>query len=277
MPEIPELEAIRQFFNDHIAGRRIISAETRIPPVFRTPASELRETLPGDSFGPALRHGKFLLFPLASSRVLAINPMLTGRFQYVDPSRKPASKTCLVLGIEEGRSFRYADERLMGKVYLVPAEQLATIPNWATNGPDLMDPKLTAERWLEAIRKYRGQIKGVITNAEFVQGIGNAYGDEILWEAKINPYTPRTKLTEDELREIYEAARRVMAWASPLVKDAMVKGDTLDYEERRDFMRVHRLGGKSCPRCGSNISEITANQRITSFCRTCQPGGPSGA
>ena len=45
--------------------------------------------------------------------------------------------------------------------------------------------------------------------------------------------------------------------------------------ERRDFMRVHRLGGKPCPRCGSTISEITANQRITSFCRTCQPGGPA--
>jgi formamidopyrimidine-DNA glycosylase len=55
----------------------------------------------------------------------------------------------------------------------------------------------------------------------------------------------------------------------------MVKGDVLDYEERRDFMRVHRLGGKPCPRCGSAISEITANQRITSFCRTCQPGGPA--
>ncbi len=277
MPEIPELEALRAFFNEHIAGKRIATAETRIPPVFRTPARELRETLPGDTFGETLRHGKFLLFPLASARVLAINPMLTGRFQYVDPSRKPAAKTCLVLGIEDGRSLRYADDRLMGKVYLVPADRLGMIPNWETNGPDLLDPKFTEDRWVEAIKKYRGQIKGVITNAEFVQGIGNAYGDEILWEAMINPYTAKTKLSDDQQREVYRAAHRVMAWAGPLVKEAMVKGDTLDYQERRDFMRVHRLGGKPCPRCGSHISEITANQRITSFCRTCQPGGPSGA
>ena len=75
MPEIPDLEAIRDFFNEHVTGKTIGTVETRIPPVFRTPAKELRETLPGDCFGTVLRHGKFLLFPLASERVLAINPI----------------------------------------------------------------------------------------------------------------------------------------------------------------------------------------------------------
>jgi formamidopyrimidine-DNA glycosylase len=275
VPEIPELEAIRSYFNEHIAGRSIVSAEARIPFVFRVPANDVRETLPGDTFGEVLRHGKFLLFPLASGRVMAINPMLTGRFQYVDPATKLRAKTCIVLQIAEGRSLRYSDERVMGKIYIVPAGDLAAIPNWATNGPDLLDPALTEDAWLAGMKKYRGQIKSILTNAEFVQGIGNAYADEILWEAQINPYTPKTKLSEDQLRSLFRAARKVMAWATPLVRGSMVKGDDLDYEERRDFMRVHRLGGKPCPRCGSTISEITANQRITSFCRTCQPELPA--
>jgi len=275
MPEIPELEAIRGFFNETLAGKRIETADTRIPPVFRTPPKEVRETLPGDVFGQVLRHGKFLLFPLASARVLAINPMLTGRFQYVDPKTRIAAKTCLVLGIEGGRSFRYADEKLMGKVYLVPADGLLLIPNWDSNGPDLLAESLTEEAWLAGMKRYRGAIKGILTNAEFVQGIGNAYSDEILWEAKINPYTPKTKLAEDDLRALFRAAREVMAWATPRVRDRMVKDGVLDYEERRDFMRVHRLGGKPCPRCNTPITEITANQRITSYCRSCQPGGPA--
>jgi len=275
VPEIPELEAIRGYFNEQIAGKRIATAETRIPVVFRTGPISIRETLPGDVFGEATRHGKFLLFPLASERVLAINPMLTGRFQYVEPKTKQRAKTCMALGIEGGLSFRYSDERLMGKVYLVALDQIVAIPNWANNGPDLLDPALTEDIWLARTKKYRGQIKSVITNAEFVQGIGNAYSDEILWEAKINPYIPRTKLSDDELRGLYRAAIAVMAWATPLVRTAMVKDGVLDYEERRDFMRVHRLGGKPCPRCGANISEITANQRITSFCRTCQPESPA--
>jgi formamidopyrimidine-DNA glycosylase len=274
MPEIPELEAIKSYFTEHLAGHRIGAVQTRIPPVFRTPASELRETLPGDSFGPLVRHGKFVLFPLGSGRVLAINPMLTGRFQYVEPKARLPAKTCLVVDVEDGQQLRYADDRLMGKVYLVPADALERIPNWATNGPDLLDPALDEEAWLKAMKRYRGAIKGILTNAEFVQGIGNAYSDEILWAAKINPYTPKTKLSDDELRGLFHTSREVMAWATPLAAERMVKDGRLDYDERRDFVRVHRRGGQPCPRCGAEITEITANQRITSFCRQCQPGGP---
>lgn len=276
MPEIPELEAIRSYFNEQIVGKTIESCAVRIPTVVRTSAAELRETLPGDSFGEILRHGKFLLFPFASGRLLAINPMLTGRFQYLEAAVRLLAKTCLVLGVEGGRQLRYVDQRLMGKVYLVAASSLALIPSWATNGPDLLSEALTSEAWLGAICRYRGQIKSILTNAEFVQGIGNAYSDEILWQAGIHPYTPRTKLSDDDLIRLFAAARAVMAWATPLVKNAMVKDGNLDYEERRDFMRVHRLGGKSCPRCGTTISEITAGQRITSFCRNCQPEKPGG-
>ena len=275
MPEIPELEAIREFFAEQITGRAITSAETRIPVVFRTGAVDAKEKLLGDSFGKVVRHGKFLLFSLASGRVLAINPMLTGRFRYLDGKVKLRAKTCLVLDVDGGRQFRYSDDRLMGKIYLLPETDIAMIPSWTEGGPDLMAKDFTEDVWLERLKKYRGRIKGIITKAEFVQGIGNAYGDEILWEAKINPYTPKTKLTEEDQRELFRAARRVMEWATPLVTEAMVHGDELNYEERRDFMRVHRLGGEQCPRCGSNISEISANRRVTSFCRTCQPGGPA--
>lgn len=273
MPEIPELEAIVGFFNTHLPGRRIGEVTTRIPPVFRTPASELRETLPGDAFAGIRRHGKFVLFELESGRTLAINPMLTGRFQFLDPSAKLFAKTCLVISLDADRQLRYADDRLMGKVYLLPTDRLGLIPNWEANGPDLLDPSLTEDEWLKRIRKYRGQIKNVLTNAAFVQGIGNAYSDEILWEARINPATTRTELDEDQLRELYRAAHVTIDRALPLAREAMVKGDELDYRERRDFVRVHRRGGELCPRCGATISEITANQRVTSFCRQCQPGG----
>ncbi|GIW18165.1 MAG: formamidopyrimidine-DNA glycosylase [Tepidiforma sp.] len=275
MPEIPELEAIRGFFQEQLAGRTIAAAAVRIPVVFRTPASEFRETLPGDRFAGFRRRGKFLLFDLASGRVLAVNPMLTGRFQYVDPGTKPPAKTCLILDVEAGRSLRYADDRLMGKLYLLPADRLEAISGWADGGPDLLDPALDEAAWLQRIAKYRGGIKNVLVNAAFVQGIGNAYSDEILWEARINPYTPRTKISEDDLRRLFRAARAVMAWAEPLARAAMVKDGTLDYEERRDFLRVHRRGGQPCPRCGTPITEITANQRVTSFCRQCQPELPA--
>ena len=274
MPEVPELEAIRSFLNERIPGRRVAAVEPRIPPVFRTPAAELRELLPGDVFGNVLRHGKFLLFPFASGRVLVINPMLTGRFQYVRAEEKRQSRTCLVIRVDDGYELRYVDERVMGKIYFLRSDELDRIPGWKENGPDVLDAELTEERWLERIRRFRGAIKNVLTNAKFVQGIGNAYADEILWEARVNPYTPRTALDDEALRALFRATRTVIEWAIPLARAAMVQDGELRYEERREFLRVHRRGGQPCPRCGAPITEITANQRVTSFCRTCQPGGP---
>ncbi|MCS7295116.1 MAG: hypothetical protein NZ761_06935 [Dehalococcoidia bacterium] len=274
MPEIPELEAIRAFLAERLPGRRVAAVDPRIPPVFRTPAAELRERLPGDVFGAPLRHGKFLLLPFASGMVLAVNPMLTGRFQYVPADEPLAKRTCLRITVEDGRDLRYVDDRVMGKLYFLPADGLARIPGWADAGPDFLDPALTEELWVERIRRFRGAIKAVLTNAKFVQGIGNAYADEILWEARVNPFTPRTTLDEAQLRALFRAGRAVMAWAVPLAAAAMVRGDRLDYEERRDFLRVHRRGGQPCLRCGTPISEITAGGHVTSFCRTCQPGGP---
>jgi len=77
VPEIPELEAIRGFFNRQIVGREIGSAVVRIPVVVRTPAQAVRETLPLDCFGPVERHGKVLLFTLASGRrvEVAVRPL----------------------------------------------------------------------------------------------------------------------------------------------------------------------------------------------------------
>ncbi len=276
MPEIPDLEAIRGFLNERLPGQTVASVEVRIPHVVRTGATALAESLTGDAFGETQRHGKFLLFTLASERVLAINPMLTGRFRYAEAGAKGPGRTCLRLALSGGMELRYSDLRVMGRIYLLPLGGLEAIPNWSAGGPDLLDPALTGEVWLERIRKYRGRIKNILTKAEFVQGVGNAYSDEILWEARINPFTPRSDLDENDLRRLFACAREVMAWATPLAHERMVKGGVLDYAERRDFFRVHRLGGAArCPRDGTRITDIEANRKVTSFCRACQPGGPA--
>ena len=207
MPEIPDLEAIRGFLNERLPGQTVDAVEVNIPHVVRTGATALAESLPGDAFGEAERRGKFLLFALASGRVLAVNPMLTGRFQYAPPEAKRQGRTCLRLSLSGGMELRYADLRVMGRLYLLPLEELAAIPNWSAGGPDLLDPALTEEVWLERIRKYRGRIKNVLIKAEFVQGVGNAYSDEILWEARINPFTARTDLDDGDLRRLFAAAR----------------------------------------------------------------------
>lgn len=269
MPEVPDLEAIRKFFNRTISGKTIERVETFIPVVIRVPRDEFVRLLTGDTLGDVHRHGKFLVFTLASGRVLIVNPMLTGRFTVAEPKVKRHAKTCFLLGLEGGMELRYADQRLMGRVYLVEAGQLESVPQFAEMGPDVLSPALTEEVFAERLRKYSGQIKSILVNHKFVAGIGNAYSDEILWEARLHPYKKRTSLTDEDVSRLYHATRDVLEWAEPIVAEKMT--ESLDYSEWRDHLRVHRRGGQPCPRCGATISEITAGQRITSFCRHCQP------
>jgi formamidopyrimidine-DNA glycosylase len=272
MPEVPDLEAIRKFFNKIISGKVIERVETFIPVVIRLPRDEFVRLLTGDTLGDVHRHGKFLLFTLASGRVLIVNPMLTGRFSVVEAKVKRHARTCFLLGLDDGNELRYADQRLMGRVYLVEAGEIESVPQFAEMGPDVLSPALTEAVFAERLRKYTGQIKSILVNHKFIAGVGNAYSDEILWEARLHPYKKRTSLTDEDVSRLYHATRDVLEWAEPLVAEKM--SESLDYSEWRDHLRVHRRGGQPCPRCGSTISEITAGQRITSFCRTCQPEMP---
>lgn len=268
MPEIPDLEAIRGFLNQRLPGVRVERAEFLIPVVFRVPKDEFVRTLEGNVFGETQRRGKFLIVTLESGRLLVINPMLTGRFQYLRPKEKRRARTCLVLGLANGWELRYADERLMGKVYLVPADRLSEVPQFAEMGPDALE--ISPEEFAQRIRRFTGQIKNILVNHRFVAGVGNAYADEILFAARLHPYRKRTTLSDDDVERLYQAMSKVFAWATPIVAEQM--REELDYEERRDFLKIHRKGGEQCPVCGTRISEITAGQRITNFCRNCQPG-----
>lgn len=272
MPEIPDLEGYRAYFNKRLPGQRVAHALVTIPIVVRTPRERFEEGLRGETFGDVRRISKYLLFPFQGGRLMVVHAMLTGRFQYCDPKLKRRAKTAFVLALEEGMELRYFDQRLMGKVYLAEeeAEVASLAPRWTEMGPDAMSPELTEDLFVQRLSKHRGQIKNVLTTEQCIAGIGNAYSDEVLWEAGIHPYRKRTELSDDGLRGLYRAMRAVMEWATPIVADRM-EAEGLPVDHHRDHLRVHRKGGEPCPRCGSRISEITAGQRITNFCRSCQP------
>ncbi|HEX5478257.1 MAG TPA: DNA-formamidopyrimidine glycosylase family protein [Dehalococcoidia bacterium] len=269
MPEIPDLEAIRAFLNERIVGVEITQAETYIPYIFRTPAKDVAAGLTGNHFGEVLRRGKFLLFTMADEYVLVINPMLTGRFQYLKPSAKKRAKTCLVLTLENGWQLRYADERLMGKIYYMYVDDVPRIPQFDEMGPDALE--ISEEEFRARIRRHSGAIKNILTNHKFVAGIGNAYADEILFEARINPFRKRPSLSDKEIGALYAAIGTTLRRSLPVLREHF--REELDYEEWRDHLKIHRKGSVDegrCPRCGTHITEISPNQRITSYCRNCQ-------
>jgi len=270
MPEIPDLEGYRAYFNKRLPGLAVESAESIVPWIVRMGRDEFESRTKGQMFQPVGRRAKYLLFPFESGDHLVVHAMLTGRFEYVQPKERRRAKTAFILHLGNGMDFRYFDDRNMGRAYLVHEDEFAEkVPRWTEMGPDVMDPQLTEDVFIERVKKLRGQIKSVLTSERCIAGIGNAYSDEILWEARVHPYRKRTDLSEEQLGEIFRSIRKVIEWSTPIVAGLM-ESKGLPANHYRDHLRVHRKGGEACPRCGHRISEITSGQRLTNFCRGCQ-------
>jgi formamidopyrimidine-DNA glycosylase len=267
MPELPDLEVIREFLTPRLPGVTVRSAEVRRPLVVRNMLrGEPAEHLVGRTFTGVSRRGKFLILWL-DDLALVINPMLAGRLRWGAPLARDRTRDALVLDLGDGHELRYNDTADMGKIYLT--RNLDQVPAFTAQGPEANDPALTLDLWLERLRRHPGELKGILTNQAFVAGIGNAYADEILWAARLYPFRRRPTLSTDELTTLYTAMREVLANAIVTLRGRV--GEAIDVEVR-DFLAVHGKPGRPCPRCGSPISEVKRERIATHFCRTCQPG-----
>ena len=272
MPELPELEVVREVLERRLAGRPIRRATLQ-----RKGGPLVVRDLTGRGFVSGVegqhpahieRRGKFLVFTLQPSGLfLAVNPKLSGRLQLCPPGEKKAGPLHVTLHFDDPPTeLRYIDPKVMGQVYLT--DRLGQIPTFDAMGPDAL--AISLDEFRSRLRPFRGEIKGLLVRAAFIAGIGNAYADEILWTARLHPFRKRTSLSPEEIERLYQAVGSTLREATDQVRREM--GEAIHLKPR-DFFAVHMRAGEPCPRCGTPVSAITANQRITNFCRTCQPGG----
>jgi formamidopyrimidine-DNA glycosylase len=290
VPELPDLAIVAEALHASLAGRSVVRAEAPAPLAMRGTPAELAALL-GQQLRGVRRRGKFVLFDLTRDRI-AINAMLTGRFQLAAPDVKRPANTAVVLAFGARSSaprdraawtkgaawlpanadeaeMRYRDPSQMGKVYLVPAGVSRPVTGLedADQGPDADDPALTLDVWRTRIRRHPGELKSLLRNQAFVAGIGNAYSDEILHAAKLSPFRKRSSLAPEEIDALYEATRTTLARAIQTLRERVPP----TFEKQvRDFLAVHLKGGEPCPRCGTRLSEVSSRSEATTWCRGCQ-------
>jgi len=291
VPELPDLTVVAEAFDAALRGRPITAADAPGPLAVRGTPAELG-ALVGQRVTAIRRKGKFLEIDLDRDRVV-INPMLTGRFQLASPGTKRPTKTAVVLGFGErgptpgfkparwtvGAAWlptddarpevRYRDPTQMGKVYLLPAGMDRPVPGMGSEemGPEADDEALTLDVWRERIRKHPGELKNLLRNQAFVAGIGNAYSDEVLHAARLQPFRKRASLAPEEVDELYAGMRTTLTHAIDVLRERVPP--TFETQVR-DFLAVHMKGGQPCPRCGTRITEVKAGGFVTSYCRGCQ-------
>jgi len=269
MPELPDLLYIRPLLQAALAGRRVASIQVRQPVVLRSfidhPPADI---LTGLAFADVSLRGPFIRLATDAGVDLIINLMLAGRLQVQEPGTHALGHLCLSLALDNGVRINLCDDEKMAKVYLVRSEDASLIPRYAAQGVDILSASFTGEAFTAlAAQHRRKQVRVFINDHSILSAIGNAYADEILFEARIHPKTLVAALTPDQLGDLFRAITDTLDRGASAVRDAAQP----IHVRVRGHMRVRNRHGEPCHRCGTTIRREGVRGHHVFFCPSCQP------
>jgi formamidopyrimidine-DNA glycosylase len=268
MPERPDLEYVVPILAKELAGAQIIGVRVRKPVVLRlaVPGSPA-EAIGGRTIKAVTRRAHFVRFELGDREVV-VAPMLAGRFLIAQAKDKESADLAVTWELADGRELRYRDDVQMGKVYVIDAGEWKQVPGLEKIGVDVLDPKVFTKAAFRAIaKKRRDQTKVFLMDKSALDALGNAYADEVLFEAGIHPKTMVKALDDADLDRLHDAIVSVLSAAR---KEIATRKPATD-EKLRDFLKVRNRHGEPCPRCGGKIRRAGVHGHDAFFCPTCQP------
>ena len=217
------------------------------------------------------RLGKRIAFRFTEDHWLVIHLMIAGRLHWFAKDTKVSGRAALArLNFDSGTlTLTEAGTKRRAAIYVLAGEQ-----DWSRHdrgGLEVLEAPY--EDFRSRLLSENHTLKRSLTDPRMFSGIGNAYSDEILHRAKLSPLAQTRKLSDEQIRSLYDAAREeLVEWTELLRKEA---GD--EFPEGvtafRKEMAVHGKFGKPCPICGTAVQRIRYAENETNYCPRCQTGG----
>ncbi|WYB33174.1 DNA-formamidopyrimidine glycosylase family protein [Streptomyces sp. SM1P] len=273
MPELPEVEALRVFLDDHLVGKEIARVLPLAISVLKTYDPPLT-ALEGTRVTSVARHGKFLDIE-AGGLHLCTHLARAGWLRWKDsfpaaPPRPGKGPLALRLVTTDGDGFDLTEMGTKKSLSVHLVHDPMDVPRIATLGPDPLADAFDRDTFVALIAGERRQIKGALRDQSLIAGIGNAYSDEILHVAKMSPFKRTADLGDDDVTRLYTALRTTLRDA--VDRSSGVEAGKLK-AEKKTGMRVHGRTGEACPVCGDTILEVSFSDSSLQYCPTCQTGG----
>ena len=266
MPELPEVETIKNELMPYVIGRRITAIDLFYEGIVRQPSvDEFRSRVIGQRITGLTRRGKYLFFSLSSGEVLVMHMKMTGSL-LVDPADNRFTRA--ILHLDNGTALHFWDPRKFGAMWLAENESVVA----GKLGPEPLEEGFTSEVLAQRLHKRTAPIKPALLDQSVIAGIGNMYTDEALFAARIHPLKPAGSLSGDEIERLHSAIKSVLGKALES-KGASVRNyirpDGKPGTAHDEFNVAHGVG-KNCPNCGTPIKRIVVRNRGTYFCPNCQ-------
>ncbi len=271
MPELPDIVVYLEALERRLIGREITGFRVASPAVLRTYDPSFTSVI-GRSVIGLDRIGKRIVFELTGELWLVVHLMIAGRFRWYDEPRRAIPKKvglaaldfeAATLVLTEQGTKKRAGIWVFGDREAVDAED--------RGGVEPLEVDL--EAFTEALVAENRTLKRALTDPRIFSGIGNAFSDEILWEAHLSPVRRTRQLDGDEIARLHEAVQSSLVRWTDLLRQQTGEGFPTRVTAFRPEMAVHGKFKEPCPRCGTAVQRIVYASNETNYCPTCQTDG----
>ena len=267
MPELPEVETVKNGLLKKIKGRKIITCRVLWPGIIAMPdVDTFVKNISSEIIEDLDRRGKFIIIKL-TNYLLISHLRMEGKYFIKDKEEELSKHDHVIFTLDNNKELRYNDTRKFGKMYLVEKDKLDTTPI-KDLGLEPWDKNLNEDYLKEKLNKKKA-IKTLLLDQSIIAGIGNIYADEILYLSKINPEQNGCNLTKKNLTDIIKNTRYVLEESiklggSTIHTYSSVDGVTGMFQQQ---LLVHEK--KECPK-NHRVEKIVVNGRGTYYCPKCQ-------
>ncbi len=281
MPELPEVETIRQDLTPRIVGRTVVEAWVS-PDAPRLVQGETAESfcrrLAGRAVEELDRRGKYLLLRLDSGPACRqarltwiVHLRMTGGLIHLAGAPKESAERRFLRArfrLDDGGELCYVDLRKLGTMWLVADESSVV----GKLGPEPLGEAFDPQAMRRLLAKRAAPVKSVLMDQHAIAGIGNIYADESLFEARIRPTKAARRLSRVAAERLHWAIRKVLVEA--LGDRGSSFRDYVDAEGEQGMhqlrVKVFRRTGEPCYVCGTAIKRIRVGGRSSHYCPKCQ-------
>ena len=284
MPELPEVETVRNGLEKWVSGRVVASVDVRHPRSVRrhlAGAADFASRLPSRRLGVAQRRGKYLWLPLDDAdEALLAHLGMSGQLllrAVAEPEERHLHVR--IRFADDGPELRFVDQRTFGGLLIdelvpTPDQPGDLVPSLIAHiARDPLDPAFDEDDFLTRLRGRRSGVKRALLDQSLISGVGNIYADEALWRAELHGERLSSALTRPRARTLLADVRAVLA-------EAIVAGGTSfdslyvnvngesGYFDRT--LNVYGRAGEPCNRCGTPIRRAAFMNRSSYYCPHCQ-------
>ncbi len=268
MPELPEVETVKNVLLKEVKNKKIISATIYWENIIACPSiKEFQKQIKNQNIKDITRRGKWLVFHLDDYYLLS-HLRMEGKYFIKKTSAPKEKHQHVIFHLSDGTDLRYHDTRKFGKMYLLKKQNAFNEKPLSDLGLEPWDSTLTP-KYLKS-KFHKKPIKTELLDQTIIVGIGNIYADEILFLSKINPKTLATNLNNKDYQNIIKFTKIVLEKAIKYGGTTVKSYQSSEGVHGRfqNHLLIHTK--TECPICHSKVTKITVGGRGTYYCKNCQ-------